>query len=138
LLSHFFVIIASKPYSFPVEDIKCIINLCITGAAICKQHDEELKSEILPERLSLIRTEIIQPRLEVQTKYSETFQKFLMHVCQSVHLSFEMKGAMLNSPAEILKTFIGWYSFCGDISEICLQSLLKAKEKLYKEGFCEK
>jgi hypothetical protein len=62
----------------------------------------------------------------------DTFQKFLMHVVQSSHLAFEMQTVMMHTePAKILLQFISWYAFVGDISEICLQSLEKAKGKLY-------
>jgi len=113
-------------------DVREIINLCIKGAGACKTHEEELKGELTPERLAEIRQEIIGPRLEIQGKYVNTFQKFLMHVCQSAHLAFEMQTVMMHTePAKILLQFISWYAFVGDISEICLQSLEKAKGKLY-------
>lgn len=115
-----------------VEDINCIINLCMAGAASCKLHEESLKGELTPERLTEIRQEIVQPRLDIQGKYTDTFQLFLMHVVQSVHLRFELECAMFcTDPKDVLLRFIGWYSFVGDICEICLQSLLKAKDKIY-------
>jgi hypothetical protein len=113
-------------------DVRVIIDLCIKGAGACKAHEEELKGELAPERLAEIRQEIVGPRLEIQGKYVNTFQKFLMHVCQSAHLAFEMQTVMMHTePAKILLQFISWYAFVGDISEICLQSLEKAKGKLY-------
>jgi hypothetical protein len=113
-------------------DVRAIIDLCILGAETCKKYEQELKGELTPERLNEIRTDIITPRMKLQAEYTDTFQRFLMHVCQSVHLKFEMECAMLHTkPAEILLQFIGWYSYCGDISELCLQSLVRAKEKLY-------
>jgi hypothetical protein len=55
-----------------------------------------------------------------------------MHVVQSAHLAFEMRAAMMcTKPQEILQRFVDWFSYIGDISEICLQSLIKAKNKLY-------
>jgi len=114
-----------------VDEINCIINLCISGAAICKQYKQDLKTELTIKRLSQIRNEIIQPRLDIQKKYLNTFQLFLMHVIQSVHLKFEMEGAMMKDAKEVLSTFVDWYSFVGDICEICLQSLLKARDKIY-------
>jgi hypothetical protein len=113
-------------------DVREIINLCIKGAEACKKHEEELKGELPDGRLNEIRQEIIGPRLEIHGKYVDTFQKFLMHVCQSAHLAFEMQTVMMHTePARILLQFISWYAFVGDISEICLQSLEKAKGKLY-------
>lgn len=113
-------------------DVREIINLCIKGAGACKAHEEELESELTPEMFDEIRQKITEPRLEIQTKYADTFQRFLMHVVQSAHLSFEMRTVMLHTePAEVLLQFINWYSFIGDLSEICLQSLQKARGKLY-------
>jgi hypothetical protein len=113
-------------------DVRAIIDLCILGAETCKKYEQELKGELTPERLNEIRIEIITPRLKLQAEYADTFQQFLMHVCQSVHLKFEMECAMLHTkPADILLQFVDWYSYIGDISEICLQSLVKSKEKLY-------
>ena len=115
-------------------DVRAIIDLCISGAETCKKYDQELKDELTPERLNEIRIEIITPRLKLQAEYADTFQRFLMHIVQSVHLAQEMKAAMLyTKPSEILSTFVEWYSYIGDISEICLQSLVKAKEKLYAD-----
>jgi len=112
-------------------EVREIINLCVKGAEACKRHKEELESSLTPERLAEIRQEIITPRMEIQGKYVGTFQKFLMHVAQSAHLSFEMRAAMLSEPAQILLQFPEWYALVGDISEICLQSLQQAKEKIY-------
>jgi len=112
------------------KEVREIIDCCITGAEICKQYEEELKNGL--ENIIEIRQKIIQPRLDIHTKHSNTFQKFLMHIVQSTHLKFEMECVMLHSePVQILLQFKNWYSFVGDISEICLQSLIKAKEKLY-------
>jgi len=114
------------------SDVRSIIDLCIVGAESCKKHKEELEIGPALERLAEIRQEIIAPRMEIQTTYSDTFQRFLMHTVQSFHLSFEMSTVMLHTdPAQIILQFIDWYCFIGDISEICLQSLEKAKKKLY-------
>lgn len=114
------------------DDVSNIIRNCILGAELCKKYQKTLETELTVEQYNEIRKEIIAPRMEIQTKYSETFQKFLMHVVQSFHLKFEMECTMLHTnPAQMLMRFIDWYSFIGDISEICLQSLRKAKEKLY-------
>jgi hypothetical protein len=113
-----------------LEEIQCIINLCITGHAVCELYKEELKGSE-GERLDQIRNEIIQPRIEIQSKYTETFQKFLMHVLQSVHLKAEMQCAMMTDPREVLLKMNEWYEFVGDICEICLQSLQRAKDKIY-------
>ncbi len=114
------------------KEVRKIINLCIKGAEVCKKHKDELEKKPGSDRLNEIRREIIAPRLEIQEKHAETFQRFLMHVCQSYHLKFEMETIMLaTKPEEILLRFIDWYSFIGDISEICLQSLEKARLKLY-------
>jgi hypothetical protein len=116
-------------------DVRAIIDNCIKGAEACKKHKDELENNPVPERIAEIRQEIITPRFEIQGKYQDTFQRFLMHVAQSAHLSFEMKTVMLHSNSnEVLLQFINWYAFIGDISEICLQSLVKAKEKLYGQG----
>jgi hypothetical protein len=113
-------------------EVRDIINLCIAGVDSCKKHKDELEAKPKTERFQEIRKEIVAPRLEIQTKYSDTFQKFLMHCVQSFHLKFEMECTMLyTDPADVLSRFIDWYSFVGDISEICLQSLEQAKEKLY-------
>ncbi|MFX1570625.1 MAG: motility associated factor glycosyltransferase family protein [Promethearchaeota archaeon] len=114
------------------NEVQEIINNCIKGVDICKTHEYELKSDLTNDRLNEIRTEIIAPRLEIQTKYGDSFQRFLMHVVQSTHLKFEMETVMLyTKPNEVLLKFPEWYSFIGDISEICLESLKKAKKKLY-------
>ena len=114
-------------------DVRAIIDLCITGVAACKKYKDELEAGPAPERLNEIRQEIIAPRLEIQGKYQAAFQRFLMHVLQSHHLAFEMQTTMLYAkPNEVLLQFVNWYCFCGDISEICLQSLVKAKGKLYE------
>jgi uncharacterized protein Yka (UPF0111/DUF47 family) len=113
-------------------DVREIINLCIKGAEACKKHEEELNGDLEHGRLNEIRQEIITPRTEIQGKYNDTFQKFLMHVCQSHHLAFEMKTTMLyQRQQDILMQFVNWYCFIGDISEVCLQSLVSAKDKLY-------
>lgn len=113
-------------------EVREIINSCIKGAELCKKYKEKLENNPTTERYAEIRQEIIAPRMEIQTKYSDTFQKFLMHVVQSVHLKFEMETTMFCTDyMQVLVKFIEWYSFIGDISEICLQSLNKAKEKLY-------
>lgn len=115
-------------------DVRAIIDHCIQAVEICKKHQAELEGGPSPERLAEIRQEIIAPRMEIQTKYQDTFQRFLMHVVQAAHLSFEMQATMLcTKPNEVLLQFINWYAFIGDISEICLQSLVKAKEKLYHD-----
>jgi hypothetical protein len=113
-------------------DVRAIIDNCIRGVENCKKYEEELKSDLTIERLKEIRQEIIGPRLEIQCKYNDTFQRFLMHVVQSAHLAFEMRAAMMcTKPQEILQRFVDWYAFIGDISEICLQSLERARDKLY-------
>ena len=115
------------------RDINEIINCCKIGIDICKKYEKELGNNIDNEKLSKIRDEIIQPRLEVQTKYGDTFQRFLMHVIQSYHLKFEMECIMTcTEPKELLKKFIDWYAFIGDMSNICLESLIKAKAKIYE------
>jgi hypothetical protein len=112
-----------------------IINLCIKGVEACKTHTPELGTGPTPERIAEIRLEIIGPRAEIQTKHNDTFQRFLMHVCQSAHLKFEMETVMQCTRQEdMLPRFVGWYAFVGDISEICLQSLEKARDKLYAAG----
>lgn len=114
------------------NEVQEIINNCIKGVDICKTYESELKSDLTNDRLNEIRNEIIAPRLEIQTKYGDSFQRFLMHVVQSTHLKFEMETVMLyTKPNEVLLKFPEWYSFIGDISEICLESLKKAKKKLY-------
>jgi len=113
------------------KEVRAIIDLCVGGAACCNKYDAELNAEITPARMTEIRTEIIAPRLKIQSEYNYTFQKFLMHVVQAAHLKAEMECAMTKEPAQVLRQFLGWYSYVGDISEICLQSLVKAKEKLY-------
>ena len=113
-------------------DIRAIINLCIAGAEAGKKHKEELEAGAIPERLEEIRQEIIKPRMVIQTVHNDTFQRFLMHVVQSFHIGFEMEVTMLHTePTEIILRFVDWYCFVGDISEICLKSLMTAKEKLY-------
>lgn len=113
-------------------EVRKIIDLCVVGMDAVNKHKEELGQKPSSERLIEIRQEIITPRLEINKKYDHTFQKFLMHVVQSAHIRFEMETAMLyTDPAAILLQFSKWYSYIGDISEICLQSLLRAKEKLY-------
>ena len=119
-------------------DVRAIIDHCIQAVEVCKKHQTELEAECgggpSPERLVEIRQEIIAPRIEVQTTYSDTFQRFLMHVVQAQHLKFEMETTMMHAdPALILLQFINWFAFIGDISEICLQSLVRAKEKLYHD-----
>jgi hypothetical protein len=114
------------------SEVSDIVQLCIDAAATCKKYEEELSGEIEPDRLEQIRQEIVSPRLKIQGEYGETFQKFLMHIVQSVHLAHEMETVMVCTNAqEVILKFINWYSFIGDISEICLQSLRKAKDKLY-------
>jgi len=113
-------------------EVREIINLCIAGVETSKKYQDELKASATPENFNNIRREIVAPRLEIMKKHKDTFQKFLMHVLQSYHLKFEMQTVMLyQKPEDILLQFINWYSFVGDISEICLQSLEKAKGKLY-------
>jgi hypothetical protein len=113
-------------------EVREIVDLCIVGAETCKKYEEELKFSPTFERITEIRQEIITPRLNIQGQHVATFQKFLMHVVQSFHLAFEMEVTMLyHKPEEMLLQFVNWYAFVGDISEICLQSLLKAKGKLY-------
>ena len=115
------------------SDVRSIIDLCIVGAESCKKYKEELESDPTLERLAEIRQEIIAPRMEIQTTYSDIFQRFLMHVVQSFHLKFEMEVTMLHTePSKIILQFVDWYCFIGDISEICLQSLQKARQKLYE------
>jgi len=114
------------------SDVRAIIDLCIAGAEACKKHREELEANPAPERIAEIRQEVIGPRMEIQTKYNSTFQRFLMHVVQSFQLKFEMETTMLyHKPEEILLQFSEWYCFIGDISELCLASLQRAREKLY-------
>ncbi len=113
-------------------EVREIINLCIKGAEACRKHRDELERKPGPDLLNEIRQEIITPRLEIQGKHQQTFQRFLMHVCQSYHLKFEMETVMTaTKPVEVLLKFADWYCFIGDISEICLQSLIKARLKLY-------
>jgi len=112
-------------------EVVAIIQLCIDAVETSKKYEMALKSKITTERLEEIRKEIITPRIDIQTKYADTFQKFLMHVVQSTHLKFEMECVMMiTDPKEMLLQFKTWYSFVGDISEVCLASLRKAKAKL--------
>ncbi|MFW9969300.1 MAG: motility associated factor glycosyltransferase family protein [Candidatus Odinarchaeota archaeon] len=115
------------------KEVRTIIDNCIKGKDLIKKYKEDLENNISQEQFDKIRKEIIAPRLEIQTAYADTFQKFLMHVVQSYHLKFEMECAMLyTNTKKLLLRFDDWYSFIGDISEICLQSLEKAKDKLYE------
>lgn len=113
------------------SDIKKIINLCKIGVRACKKYENELKNDIDVNMFNEIRKEMVSPRIEIQNNYGDTFQKFLMHVVQSAHLKFEMEAAMLNDYKKVLAKFIEWYAFIGDISQICLESLLKAREKIH-------
>ena len=116
---------------FTETEVRNIIDLCIKGSATCALYQEELKNTST-ERLREIRGQILDPRLEINKKHNDTFQLFLMHVLQSYHIKFEMETIMMyRTPAEILSNYHKWYAFVGDICEICLQSLMKAKDKLY-------
>ncbi len=112
-------------------DIKIIIEKCVEAVDICKKHKEELEGEVKIERLEILRKEIIKNRIEIVKDYTFTFQKFLMHVVQPYHLKFEMETIMMYTEVkDFLLQFLDWYAFIGDISEIILQSLLRAKEQL--------
>lgn len=116
------------------KELNEIINCCEKGMIVCKKYEKDLESDIDIDKMTEIREEIIQPRLDIQVKYGNTFQKFLMHVLQSYHLKFEMECTMTcTEPKELLKKFIEWYCHIGDITSICLQSLMKAKGKIYAE-----
>lgn len=92
-----------------IEDLKSIVQLCEEGA---KQDP------------SLPVSELLKNRSKIHTEYIYTFQNFLMHVIQSIHLAWEMRYAIKpQNPIE-------WYQYIGDITYICLQSLLKAKGDL--------
>jgi exonuclease VII small subunit len=94
-------------------DLESIINLCEEGLKLCKVSEVEIN-------------ELLKARNKITTEYLNTFQKFLMHVVQSVHLVYEMQYAIeQRNPLE-------WYTLVGDISNICLESLLQAKKKIYK------
>jgi hypothetical protein len=114
------------------SEVRNIIDNCVKGAELCNKYKDELESNPTQERFADIRLEVIAPRIEIQGKYNNTFQKFLMHVVQSIHLAHEMETIMhCDNSIDILLKFINWYSFVGDISELCLQSLIKAKKKLF-------
>jgi len=92
-----------------IRDVKDIIDLCIEGSKL----DEDLPI-----------AELMAPRAKIIDNYNHTFQLLLMHIVQSIHLSLEMQYVM-----KIYK-MSKWYSYVGDITNICLQSLLKAKDDL--------
>ena len=121
-----------KKIDFTENEIEIIIDLCKKGVESCNKYNNDLQNDIDDEAFVEIRKEIIEPRLKISKVYKDTFQLFLMHVIQSYHLKFEMEAAMeCKNPKEILLKFSEWYCFIGDISQICLESLLKAKEKIY-------
>ena len=113
------------------NETRKIIECCEKGVATCALYKDELKN-ISPEKLQEIRKQILDPRIEINNAYGKTFQLFLMHVVQAYHLKFEMETIMTcRKPEEILANYHNWYAFVGDICEICLDSLIKAKETLY-------
>jgi hypothetical protein len=92
-----------------IADLEGIIDLCIEGA----NQSAELTVE-----------ESQKNRIEIHTKYHDTYQMFLMHVIQSLHLVYEMQYAIKPTNP------IVWYQFIGDITAICLKSLIKARGRI--------
>jgi hypothetical protein len=92
-----------------IKDVTAIVELCAEGASLDP---------------SLTFDESLKNRSIIQSKYQETYQMFLMHVVQSVHLTYEMQYAIKE------KSLHDWYAYIGDLASVCLQSLLKAKGDL--------
>lgn len=92
-----------------IEDLEAIIELCVEGSKLSPDlSDEELHAN----------------RTKIHTQYHDTYQMFLMHVIQSLHLVYEMQYAIKKTNPSI------WYSFVGDITAICLKSLIKARGRI--------
>jgi hypothetical protein len=113
------------------SDVMRIVELCEKGVNRCKKFDDELSQPLKNNRIKLLHMKILEPRVKIQGEYGETFQKFLMHVVQSYHLKFEIDALVTcETQAEFLRKTINWYAVIGDISQICLDSLRKAKAKI--------
>jgi hypothetical protein len=116
-------------------DIKFMVQQCIDGIKSVESFEEELKSIVTDERLKEIIVEVIKYRNEC-IKLHDTWQLLLMHVVQSYHIKYEIESLLLpeitdNYKVESILKMKEWYCFIGDMVQVVLQSLLKAKERIH-------
>lgn len=131
-----------------IPDIEAIVECCRKGIEGWKKHQPKLEQALQqPAELKAIRKDL--PRiLDEIGKYKNkarekrrTFQLFLTHVFQSYHIQHEMAMAEVPSKyedlalaqVEIALREAEWYAVIGDLSVLCLQALVNAKNKLQAE-----
>lgn len=130
------------------SDLKEMIGHCKKGLRLNEQYRDELQSflvnpsqmDYLREKIPALRDEMLAPKKRCIEDYHRTFQLFFMHILQSFNIKFEME--MISIPekhddrdvaiAEMLLRHQEWYSVVGDLAQVCLDSLHKARAKLEK------
>ena len=128
-----------------VADVEAIIEYCREGINKHEKYKEELIGYLEApmtidknlKRINEIEKQLTDPK-EKARKKRRTFQLFLTHVLQSYHIKFEME--MISVPekydtineacVEICLRQAEWYAVVGDLSQVCLNSLLKAKTQI--------
>lgn len=130
-----------------VEELECINCECKKGLEIINRHRQELQDIMerggqadgyLRQHIGELEEEILGPKKKCIDQYDHTFQMFLAHIIQSYAIKFEME--MIAVPekyddydiarSEIMLNHNRWYSVVGEIANICIELLKKAKERL--------
>jgi hypothetical protein len=128
-----------------ITDMQNIVALCTDGVRICQEYKEELEailretvfSETTASRLKEIEQAVFQPQ-EKCLALRDTMQLFFAHVFQSFAIKHKMElvaipekyDNMNQSLAEAYLRQIEWYAVIGDLGNICLQSLKKARANM--------
>ncbi|MDD2621247.1 MAG: DUF115 domain-containing protein [Syntrophomonadaceae bacterium] len=129
-----------------VQDMQDILLNCKKGLELCNRYQQKwvdilrnpenikkLKNGVLKN----IETEIMTPRINCQ-KMHNTFQLFFAHVYQSYLINHEIDNIAVPEKyddinlarVEILLRQAESYAVIGDLANICLSSLVKARENL--------
>lgn len=129
-------------------EMEKVIENCKEGLRLVEQYRVELQDCLSnPQRMDLFRpkiqrvsNEILAPKQRSIKDYHQTFQLFFMHILQSFNIKFEMEMIAIPekhddrdmATVEILLRHHEWYSVVGDLAQICLNTLHKARAKLEK------
>ena len=129
-----------------IGDVEAIIGFCVMGIERYEKHKDEL-TELLQKteqevqervgRIAELEKLLDEPKQKVRKK-RRTFQLFLTHVLQSFHIKFEMEMIAVpekyddinKARVEICLRQAEWYAVIGDLSQVCLNSLKKAKTQI--------
>lgn len=129
-----------------LADMDIIVQNCKDGMELCEKHkDILLKCMGSPDKVDEWTPEIEHIGAEIvkqKTKCMElhdTWQLFLAHVLQSYHIKFEVEmyqlpekyDAYTAAKPEILIRQMEWFAYMGDMTMVCRNMLIKARDKFH-------